>query len=121
MIVKWNQKDLENAITKLFEVIKPEGVISVKLKLKPSEIHDEKWILRLIFIVPDDSSFLNMEYSERVKIKTEWRQSIKNNILNFLGADVSIEHISLYFEDFEKNYRPSLQQEALKKLENLLI
>lgn len=118
-MINWKEKDLKNAITKLLEVIKPEGVLEIKFRLE--HFHDDRWHMYVKFIVPDDSDYLN-GYSIQTRI--DWKNEIVNNIFNFLGARVIINNTSIvgksYQDEIYEN-KEIKQVEALAKLNNLII
>lgn len=118
--MNWKQKDLENALTKLFNTIKPDDVINVNFTLTLSEVHTDTFRMNITYIVPSDSQYLQMNTSEFIRLKIKWREMLQTQFKLFLGAKVIVEYISIKSNDF-KNDEDYLQAEAIKKLNNLIL
>jgi hypothetical protein len=117
--MNWKEKDLKNAIIKLFDATKPEGVLEVKFKL--NHFHDDRFHMYVRFIVPDDSDYLN---GHNTQTRIDWKNELQNNIFNFLGARVIIDSTSIAgisYQDKVYENKEIKQVEALAKLNNLIL
>lgn len=86
-----NQRQLEKMIGKMINVIKPNGVSFMEIKLDPLDIHGNEYYMDVEYVVPDDSEFLrsfNMRDSD--KQRTLWNREIRNSIKNYFDTDVII-------------------------------
>lgn len=117
----WKQKDLEKALVKLFNYIKPEEVSSVKFKITPHQVWSDRWTMFLTYYIPNDSSIMDIDTFSLRELRREWSSQANRLIRNLLGENITIEHLSVEVESSgNKKTEQDLQTEALKKLERLI-
>ena len=97
-----SEEQLTNAIKKLTNVIKPNGVLGITFRLEPLGIRNDEYYMNITYIVPDDSPLLKMGKSPRSfnDIRMEWNYGIKNSIKNYFNTDVIINSSSISSESY---------------------
>jgi hypothetical protein len=100
--MKMSEEQLTNAIKKLTNVIKPNGVLGITFRLEPLGIRNDEYYMNITYIVPDDSPLLKMGKSPRSfnDIRMEWNYGIKNSIKNYFNTDVIINSSSISSESY---------------------
>lgn len=104
-----SQEQIERAINKMINIIKPNDVLSVDIEVHPLGLGDEvkyEYYLSITYVVPDDSEFLrssNMRYSDYVKMK--WNKEILDNLKNYLGIDVIINNSGISSESYHQKMK----------------
>ena len=96
-----SEEQLTNAIKKLTNVIKPNGVLGITFRLEPLGIRNDEYYMNITYIVPDDSEYLrssNMRDSDNTRIK--WNSEIKNSIKNYFNIDVIINSTGIQSESY---------------------
>lgn len=86
-------------ISKMIEVIKPNGVSNIRFNLQPLE--DNEFYMNITYIVPDDSEYLrsyNMRNSDDIRIR--WNYEIKNSIKNYFNIRVIINSTSISSQSY---------------------
>jgi hypothetical protein len=118
----WKQKDLEGALVKLFNYIKPEEVSSVKFKITPHQAWSDRWTMVLTYYVPIDSSIMDSDTFSLRELRREWSLQAHRLIKNLLGEHIAIDSLSIeVLSTDKKKSDEDLQTEALKKLERLIL
>ena len=96
-----SKEQLTNAIKKLTNVIKPNGVLGVTFRLQPLGIRDDEYYMNITYIVPDDSKFLTLNpFSVDKDSRYYWNHQIKKTIKNYIGVDVIINSSSISSESY---------------------
>ena len=105
--MKMSQEQIERAINKLINTIKPNEVLSVDIELHPFGLVGKyEYYLGITYIVPDDSEFLrssNMRYSDNNRMK--WNKEILDNLRNYLGIDVIISNSGVMSESYHQKMK----------------
>ena len=97
-----SEEQLTNAIKKLTNVIKPNGVLGITFRLEPLGIRNDEYYMNITYIVPDDSPLLKMGKSPRSfnDIRIKWNYEIKNSIKNYFNTDVIINSSGISSESY---------------------
>lgn len=107
--MKMSQEQIERAINKMINIIKPNDVLSVDVEIYPLGLGvgtKYEYYLSITYVVPDDSEFLrssNMRYSDYVKMK--WNKEILDNIKNYLGVDIIINNSGICSESYHQKMK----------------
>jgi hypothetical protein len=99
--MKMSEEQLTNAIKKLTNVIKPNGVLGITFRLEPLGIRNDEYYMNITYIVPDDSEYLrshNMRNSDDIRIR--WNYEIKTAIKNYFNTDVIINSSNISSESY---------------------
>ncbi len=97
-----SEEQLTNAIKKLTNVIKPNGVLGITFRLEPLGIRNDEYYMNITYIVPDDSPLLKMGKSPRSfnDIRMGWNNEIKTAIKNYFNTDVIINSSGISSESY---------------------
>ena len=106
--MKMSEEQLTNAIKKLTNVIKPNGVLGVTFRLKPLGIRDDEYYMNITYIVPDDSEYLRSHNkftamrnsNDKGLIRIRWNNEIKTAIKNYFNTDVIINSSGISSESY---------------------
>jgi hypothetical protein len=100
--MKMSEEQLTNAIKKLTNVIKPNGVLGITFRLEPLGIRNDEYYMNITYIVPDDSPLLKMGKSPRSfnDIRMGWNNEIKTAIKNYFNTDVIINSSGISSESY---------------------
>ncbi len=95
-----SQEQIERAINKMINVIKPNDVLSIDIEVTPLEFASKyEYYLSIMYVVPEDSEFLrSSKYSDFNK--TKWNKEILDNLKNYLGIDVLINNSGVRSESY---------------------
>jgi hypothetical protein len=102
------------AIKKFISFLKPKNVYHISFFLETS--YEDSYNLYLRYIIDSDTIF-TFTTEEQVK----WNDIITNDIKNFLGIKVRLISSSRSTKDYWEEQKRDTQNEALKKLSNLII
>lgn len=102
-----SEEQLTNAIKKLTNVIKPNGVLGITFRLEPLGIRNDEYYMNITYIVPDDSPLLKMGKSPRSfnDIRMGWNYEIKNSIKNYFNTDVIINSSGISSESYHNRQK----------------
>ncbi len=105
--MKMSEEQLTNAIKKLTNVIKPNGVLGITFRLEPLGIRNDEYYMNITYIVPDDSPLLKMGKSPRSfnDIRMGWNYEIKNSIKNYFNTDVIINSSGISSESYHNRQK----------------
>jgi hypothetical protein len=105
--MKMSEEQLTNAIKKLTNVIKPNGVLGITFRLEPLGIRNDEYYMNITYIVPDDSPLLKMGKSPRSfnDIRIKWNYEIKNSIKNYFNTDVIINSSGISSESYHNRQK----------------
>lgn len=104
-----SQEQVERAINKMINIIKPNDVLSVDIEVHNLGLGDKvkyEYYLDIMYVVPDDSEYLrssNMRYSDYNKMK--WNKEILDNIKNYLGIDIIISSSGICSESYHQKMK----------------
>jgi hypothetical protein len=94
--MKMSEEQLTNAIKKLTNVIKPNGVLGITFRL--GTFNDE-YYMTITYIVPDDSKLKSLRLdSDDIRIR--WNYEIKTAIKNYFNTDVIINSSGISSESY---------------------
>lgn len=101
--MEMSQEKLEKMITKMFSVIKPNGVSHIEFEIDP--IDSNEYYMNVTYIVPDDSEFLKLNpFSVNKDSRYYWNHEIKKTIENFFDTEVIINSSGISSESFYKQH-----------------
>lgn len=106
-----SQEQVERAINKMINIIKPNDVSSIDIEVHNLGLGDKvkyEYYLNIMYVVPDDSEFLrssNMRYSDYNKMK--WNKEILDNIKNYLGIEIIINSSGVSSESYHQKMKDS--------------
>lgn len=104
-----SQEQIERAINKMINAIKPNDVLSIDIEVIPLEVTSKyEYYLNITYVVPEDSEFLrnsNMRYSDYVRMK--WNKEILDNLKNYLGIDIIINSSGVRSESYHQKMKDS--------------
>ena len=102
-----SEEQLTNAIKKLTNVIKPNGVLGITFRLEPLGIRNDEYYMNITYIVPDDSPLLKMGKSPRSfnDIRMGWNNEIKTAIKNYFNTDVIINSSGISSESYHNRQK----------------
>lgn len=94
-----SEEQLTNAIKKLTNVIKPNGVLGITFRLEPLGIRNDEYYMNITYIVPDDSELKSLRLdSDDIRIR--WNYEIKTAIKNYFNTDVIINSSGISSESY---------------------
>lgn len=99
-----SEEQLTNAIKKLTNVIKPNGVLGITFRLEPLGIRNDEYYMNITYIVPDDSELTSLRLdSDDIRIR--WNYEIKTAIKNYFNTDVIINSSGISSESYYNKQR----------------
>jgi hypothetical protein len=102
--MKMSEEQLTNAIKKLTNVIKPNGVLGITFRLEPLGIRNDEYYMNITYIVPDDSELTSLRLdSDDIRIR--WNYEIKTAIKNYFNTDVIINSSGISSESYYNKQR----------------
>jgi len=118
------EQEIYNRITKLGKLIKPDGVLDIKFKIR--EFDDNRFHCDITYIVPDDSEYLNISNSMNQRLV--WSREITEKVWLFLNVRLIPSSTSISSESYMNRQKmldegqiKSRQNEALDKIQKMLI
>lgn len=101
-----SKEDLLRIVKSLIDTKMPEGVVNVGFRLTEFETVSDTYYLSLIYVVPDNSEFLNSTRSFINSQLSIWNKSIINSIESFLDIRIIKENSSIYsISEYNKKYK----------------
>lgn len=96
-----SEQHLTKLIKKMFNLIKPKGVLDIVFNLKPLGIRDDEYYMDINYIVPDDSKFLTKNpFSIDKDSRYHWNHEITKTIKKYFDVNVIINSSSISSESF---------------------
>ena len=101
-----NQPKLEKMISRMINIIKPNGVANINYELRPMDFVGNSYNMSITYIVPDDSEFLrnfNMRSSDM--IRRQWNEEISNTIRDYFDVEIIIGSSGITSESYYKRLK----------------
>ena len=89
------------SVNKLVNALKPDGVIHIESEIDPVDIHGDEYYIHIIYVVPNDSKFLNRDNIRNTDYyRNVWNRDLLQYLKNYLGINVILSSSSINSESY---------------------
>jgi hypothetical protein len=104
--MKMSKEKTVQSVNKLVNALKPDGVIHIESEIDPVDIHGDEYYIRITYVVPNDSKFLNRDNIRNTDFyRNVWNRDLTQYLKNYLGVNVILSSSSINSESYHNRLK----------------